>query len=93
MFRLKNNTRGFTCCAKCKKSLEKSTVPRDAIVNRNHVGVAPDCLKELTEVELAFLSPVKSCGHCFSCQGGSMRCMKGTLVFMRVKERKLAKAV
>ena len=89
----RNKKLGFTCCSSCKKSLEKSTVPRHAIVNRNHVGMAPDCLKELTDVEVAFLSPVKSYGYCFLYQGGSMKCMKGTLVFMRVKERKLAKSV
>ena len=89
----KNKKPGFTCCLSCQSYLEKKTVPPYAIVNRNHVGMAPDCLKELTEVEVAFLSPVKSYGYCFLYEGGSMRCMKGTLTFMRVKERQVAKSV
>ena len=84
---------GFTCCSSCKSSLRKGVVPRYAITNLNHVGMAPECLRELTEVEMAFLSPVRSYGYCFLWEGGAMRCMKGTLVFMRVKERQVAKAV
>ena len=84
---------GFTCCSSCKSSLRKGVVPRCAITNLNHVGMAPECLRELTEVEMAFLSPVRSYGYCFLWEGGAMRCMKGTLVFMRVKERQVAKAV
>ena len=30
-------------------------------MNKNYVGVAPPCLTDLTEVELAFLTPVKHC--------------------------------
>ena len=89
----RNHKTGFTCCGTCKAQVEKLRVPRNAIINRNHVGCAPQCLRELTEVELAFLSPVHSYGYCFSYQGGSMKCVKGTLVFMRVKERQIAKAV
>ena len=82
---------GFSCCKRCKHNIEKKKLPRHAIVNKNYVGAAPACLKELNEVELAFLSPVKSYGHCFTWQGGKQ--LKGTLTFMRVQPQKIAYAV
>ena len=48
---------GITTCIECKSSLRKNQVPRFAIVNGNFVGTPPRCLLELTEVELAFLTP------------------------------------
>lgn len=89
----KRSKPGFTCCQSCKDAVYRNSLPRNAIVNMNHVGMAPKCLTDLTEVELAFLSPVKSYGYCFVYSGGAMQCMKGTLVFMRVKERMVAKSV
>lgn len=91
------NKRGFTCCEDCYDMLNvpksKVEVPLNAIVNRNFVGCAPECLKELTEVELNFISPVQSYAYCHVWTGGSMKAMRGTMVFMRTRERKVAKAV
>jgi hypothetical protein len=57
--RMKNGKFGFSSCGKCKNWLAAKKLPFYAIVNGNYVGYAPDCLKQLTEVELAFVSPVK----------------------------------
>jgi hypothetical protein len=76
---------GFSCCRRCKGDLQAGFVPRHAIVNNNWVGVAPECLRVLTEVELAFLSPVKHYGYCFTWTGGKQKLLKGTLTFMRVE--------
>jgi hypothetical protein len=84
---------GFTCCPTCKMNVEKLQLPMNAIINKNYVGGAPACLTELTEVEQALITPVKHHGYCFQWTGGRQKCLKGTLVFMRVKERRVAEAV
>jgi hypothetical protein len=63
-----------------------------ASVNQNAVGNAPVCLIELTEVELAFITPVQGYGYCFSYVGGKQRKLKGTMTFMRVEERTVCRA-
>ena len=83
----------FSACKRCAGCVDKQTLPRHAILNGNYVGVAPECLKELTEVELAFLTPVKGYGYCFTWAGGKQRNLKGTMTFMRVQKRSVVKAV
>ena len=83
---------GFLSCVSCKESIYKENLPFYSIVNGNYIGVAPEVLKDLTPVEVAFLSPVKTHGYCFRWRGG-MNCeMRGQLVFMRVKPQRLAQA-
>ena len=48
---------------------------------------------DLTEVELALLSPVRGYGFCFTWIGGRQRSLKGTMTFMRVEKRRIANAV
>ena len=64
-----------------------------SIINYNFVGGAPDCLRCLTAVELAFITPVYQHGYCFSYTGGKVVKLKGSIVFMRVKERRIVDAV
>ena len=82
----------FTTCKRCKGCVSKESIPRHAILNKNYVGAAPKCLTDLNEVELAFLSPVKGYGYCFTYVGGKQRNLKGTLTFMRVEKRSIGKA-
>ena len=84
---------GFTCCVNCKARVEKGKVPTWAIINKKFVGGAPSCLTDLSEVELALLTPMQNYGYYFSYVGGKMMNLKGTLTFMRVKERKILEAV
>ena len=84
---------GFTCCQHCKVNVEKKQVTLYAIINKNFVGGAPECLRCLTDIELAFLTPVYKHGYCFNYRGGKTMKLKGTLVFMQVKERRIAKAM
>jgi hypothetical protein len=78
---------GFSCCNSCHFSLSAGRTPAKAIANSFYVGHAPACLKELTPVELALISPVKGYGYCFLYIGGAQMKLQGTLTFMRVKER------
>ena len=95
----KNGTRnsqyGFSCCKRCKTNVDskEKRIPRHSVVNKNYAGVAPDCLKELTEVELSFLTPVKQYGYCFTWSGGKQKLLKGTLTFMRVQPAGIADGV
>ena len=83
---------GFSCCNPCKNAISKNSVPYYAIINKNYVGHAPACLLDLTEVELSFITPVKGYGYCFSWSGGAQKVLKGSLTFMRVKERSIVRA-
>jgi len=86
---------GFVVCGCCKSALtsrRKKYVPLYAVVNKNYVGCAPKCLTDLNEVELAFLSPHHTHGYCFTHTGGTQKQLKGTLSFMRVKERRIVGA-
>lgn len=85
-------SKGFSCCKRCKTCAARKggSLPRHAIVNRNYIGAAPKCLLDLTETELAFISPVQNYGYCFTWQGG--RQLKGTLTFMRVQKRSIGMA-
>lgn len=84
---------GFVTCRECKHCIENNKMPLYAIVNNNFVGCPPDELLELNQVELSFLTPMKSYGYFFTYEGGHMKQMKGSLTFMRVEERSITKAV
>jgi hypothetical protein len=93
--RKKNDNRspwGFSCCSTCKTCIKKGQTPLYAIVNQNPVGHAPSVLIDLTPVELALITPVKSYGYCFSYVGGAQMNLKGTLTFMKVAEAQVARA-
>ncbi len=89
----KGKVAGFSCCKRCKGCMSRKAIPRHSILNSNYVGAAPACLEELTEVELAFLTPLKHYGFCISWKGGKQTKLQGTLSFMRAKKRGIAKAV
>ena len=59
-------------------------MPFMAISNNNFRGETPQALLDLNQVELAFLCPVRTFGHCFQCVGGHNMNLKGTLGFYRV---------
>ena len=81
------------CCKQCKTTFSRGKIPYYAIVNRNFVGCAPECLLELTDIELALVTPIKTFGYCFTYTGGKQQNLRGALSFMRVKERSTARAV
>lgn len=82
----------FSCCKTCKASINSNETPFYSIVNQNFVGCPPDCLKELNELELAFITPVECWGYAMTYIGGAHKNLKGTFSFMRVKERSVARA-
>lgn len=83
---------GFAVCNCCKMSLGKGMMPRFAIANNFAFGTPPQCLLELTEVELAMVTPVKTYGYCFSYTGGQNKQLKGSLSYYKVEMESIARA-
>ena len=88
-----NSRPGFSSCKTCLQRLTAGKLPFYAIINKNYVGGAPSCLTDLTELEIALLTPVVDRGYCFSYTGGAQRNMRGNMTFMRIKEERIAAAV
>lgn len=84
--------RGLACCIACKNSIDVQHMPRFAINNCYFFGTPPDCLTSLTEVELAFITPVKTHGYCFSFTGGLQKQLKGSLSYFKVDMSSIARA-
>ena len=80
----------LTCCKSCRMSIQTKQLPIYAIKNNYCLGSAPDCLTELTETELAFVTPVKHFGYCFSWTGGKY--LEGSMSFFRVKPKSIARS-
>ncbi len=60
----------FLTCMSCNNSLNKSKYPVLGIKNGNFSGYAPVELEQLTDLELAFISPIRVHGHIFTYFGG-----------------------
>ena len=82
---------GIIVCKTCKDSLNKRTMPKMAISNGFYFGNPPECLLCLTEIERAFLTPVKTYGFCFSYTGGFQKELKGSLSYYKVKMSSIAR--
>ena len=74
---------GFSLCQICKSSLLAYSMPPFAIANNFSFGNPPECLTELTEVELAYLTPVKTHGYIFGYTGGQHKKLKGSLSYYK----------
>ena len=84
---------GFSVCASCKCSLQQHQMPKFAIANNYCFGTPPQCLIELTDVELAMLTPVKTYGYCFSYTGGPQKQLKGSLSYYKVNIDSIVRSV
>ena len=77
------NIDSFVCCIMCSRSIRKGRVPKFSISNFL-VGSAPDVLMCLSDIEMAYISPVRVFGHLFAAFGGSNAKMRGYHTFMKV---------
>ena len=75
----------FVCCNSCACAVRSKIpkVPPKAIVNLPK-GRAPKVLTDLTEIELAFISPVQGFGHFIMYEGGANRKLQRFHSFMKV---------
>ena len=88
---LNKNRSGLSCCKRCRTDMQTKTLPLFAIKNNYCLGTTPDCLTQLTDLEIAYLTPVKHYGYCFVYTGG--RCLEGSMSFYRVKVKSIVRAV
>ena len=88
--------RGLTCCEACRNSLSHEQMPACAIANNYVIGTPPLEISDLTDIELAMLSPVKvsgNFGYCFGFTGGVRNSFKGSLSFFKVDMSRIVRAV
>ena len=94
VIRKPRNRSGFITCSTCYNTIRnKHKVPFFSIVNNFYFGNAPDCLTALTDVELAFLSPVQTYGYCFTYTGGTNKKLKGSATFVKIAQSSVAQSV
>ena len=85
-------TDGYTICRQCKYHLCKVEIPTMASANNNMYGVPPKYLRELSHVEAAFISPVRSHGYVFTYMGRKQRQLKGVLSYYKVEMESIARS-
>ena len=74
-------TDGYTICRQCKYHLCRVEIPTMACANNNMYRVPPKYLRDLSHVEAAFISPVRSYGYVFTYTGGEQRQLKSVLSY------------
>jgi hypothetical protein len=75
---------GFTICKECSTYVVRGSMPLFCIANNFAFGKTPQCLLDLTQVELAMITPIRTFGYCFSYTGGIQKQLKGTLSYYKV---------
>jgi hypothetical protein len=83
----------FTVCSCCKTSLQQGRIPKYAIANNYCFGRPPQCLYDLTDIELVMLTPVKTYGYCFCYTSGVQKELKGSLSYYNISIDGIACAV
>jgi Helitron helicase-like domain at N-terminus/PIF1-like helicase len=88
-----NNAKdGFSSCTACRNTLISGHLPKFCIANNYCFGETPDCLLELTDIELAMITPVKTYGYCFSYTGGIQKQLKGSLSYYKISKENIIRA-
>ena len=82
----------MSVCKACKKSLQQEQMPRFAIANGYFFGTSPKCLSELTDIERAWITPVKTFGIVYVYTGGPQQQLQGTASFYKRDKSGIARA-
>ena len=61
---------GYKICRQCKYHLCRVEIPTMASANNNMYGAPSKYLRDLSHIEAAFISPVRSYGYVFTYAGG-----------------------
>ena len=85
--------RSFVTCCECNASLKRNCRPIKSISNGWFFGSCPEVLRVLTDAEIAFITPVKNYGYCFSYVGGKHMKLKGTLGYFKLEESDIVNTV
>lgn len=84
---------GFNICKTCDDCLKKNKRPKFCIANNFCFGDPPLCLVELTEVERAVITPVKTHGFCFCYTGGQKLKLQGSLSYYKVETKTILTSI
>jgi len=66
-------------------------MPKWAIANGYFFGTPPTCITDFSEMERAFISPVKTFGYIYIWTGGPNQKLKGTLAFYKRNSESIAR--
>jgi AAA domain/Helitron helicase-like domain at N-terminus len=80
---------GLLICKSCHRGVKTKRMPKYAIANNFYFGTPPSCLLELSEVELALITPMRTFGYCFSYTGGRKTQLRGSLMYYRIDIEKI----
>jgi Helitron helicase-like domain at N-terminus len=80
----KRRSSGFSICKTCNKYINANQLPIFCIGNNYAFGKTPKDLSNLTQIELAMITPVHTYGYCFSYTGGKQKQLKGSLSYYRI---------
>ena len=83
--------KGFLVCRICHLNIGKSRFPSISIANGFFFGSPPAELTELTESEMAVLTPVTTFGFCFTMNGGKAMKLCGTLGYYKVRKQSIVR--
>jgi hypothetical protein len=84
---------GYPICNSCYPAIQRGKRPKFSIANNFCFGHPPPCLTILTEVELAFLTPIKTYGYYFCYTGGQKHKLVGSLSYYRVDKSAILTSV
>ena len=85
-------TDGYTICRQCKYHLCRVEIPTMACANNNMYRVPPKYLRDLSHIEAAFISPVRSYGYVFTYMGRKQWQLKGVLSYYKVEMESIARS-
>ena len=88
----RRRAKGVSCCLECKLVLSRQSIPPYSVANNFAFGSPPQELLDLSPVELALLTPVKTFGWCFAWTGGPNKKLKGSLTYYKVKIESIVRA-
>jgi uncharacterized protein YlzI (FlbEa/FlbD family) len=80
--------KAFSICSQCSHAVSTTKIPAKAISNGFEIGPVPKELAVLTDIEIAFISPIRVHGNIFTYFGG-VKGIKGWHTFVKIDQKNL----
>lgn len=84
---------GFNICKTCYDCINKGRRPKFCIANNFCFGTPPNCLLDLTDIERAIITPIKTFGYCFCYTGGKKHKLVGSLAYYRLDTESIVQSI
>jgi hypothetical protein len=88
-----NGDGGYNLCNACNAYINKNQRPKFCIANNYCFGSPPPCLLNLTDVELATITTVRTYGYTFCYTGGQKHKLCGTLSYYKVEKDTVVRSI